>query len=54
MNRMKYRIWLMIVALAATVFGIFYYIYQGNEKKTITDATLVYRMEEYEEEEAAA
>ena len=45
MNRTKYRIWLLSIVLAATVFGIFYYVYMRNQEKTITDGTLVYEQE---------
>ena len=50
MNRMKYRVWLISIVLAAVVFGIFYYVYIGNQEKTVTDGTLVYRTEQIREE----
>ena len=43
MDRTKYRVWLISIVLAATIFGIFYYVYTGNQEKTITDGTLVYQ-----------
>ena len=45
MNRTKYRIWLIFLVLAAIVFGIFYYSYWEKQENTITDGTLVYRLE---------
>ncbi len=54
MARTKYRVWLISVVLAAAIFGIFYYVYTGNQEKTITDGTLVYRQEWTPKEEAAA
>ena len=46
MDRMKYRIWLISIVLVAVVFGIFYYAYVRNQEKTVTDGTLVYRMDQ--------
>lgn len=45
MERTKYRVWLISIALGAAIFGIFYYVYTGNQEKTITDGTLVYEQE---------
>lgn len=53
MNRVKYRIWLISIALAAILFGIGYYFFMGREEHTITDATLVYRVMPDSGEEAA-
>ena len=50
MDRMKYRVWLISIVLAAVAFGIFYYVYIGNQEKTVTDGTLVYRTEQIREE----
>lgn len=50
MDRMKYRVWLISIVLAAVAFGIFYYVYIGNQEKTVTDGTLVYRTEQIQEE----
>ena len=30
MDRTKYRVWLISIVLAATIFGIFYYVYTRN------------------------
>ena len=54
MDRTKYRVWLISIVLAATIFGIFYYVYTGNQEKTITDGTLVYQKEWTSEEEIVA
>ncbi len=54
MDRTKYRVWLLSIVLAAAVFGIFYYVYTGNQEKTITDGTLVYQKEWTSEEEIVA
>ena len=54
MNRTKYRAWLISIVLAATIFGIFYYVYTGNQEKTITDGTLVYQEDWTPKGEAAA
>ena len=53
MNRFKYRIRLISIALAAILFGIGYYFFMGREEHTITDATLVYRVMPDSGEEAA-
>ena len=45
MNRMKYRIWLISLTLAAIAFGIFYYAWMEEKEKTVTDGTFVYRIE---------
>ncbi len=45
MEHTKYRVWLISIVLGATIFGIFYYMYMGNQEKTITDGTLVYQQE---------
>lgn len=54
MNRTKYRVWLIFIVLGATIFGIFYYVYAGNQEKTITDGTLVYQQEWSPKEDAFA
>ena len=54
MNRTKYRAWLISIVLAAVVFGIFYYMYMGNEEKTFKDGTLVWQMDENYPEHMAA
>jgi len=45
MNRTKYRVWLISIALAAMIFGIFYYAYTKGQEKTVTEGTLVQRIE---------
>lgn len=54
MNRTKYRVWLIMIVLAASIFGIFYYVYTENQEKTITDGTLVYEQDWEQKEEACA
>lgn len=46
MNRVKYRVCLISIVLAAAAFGIFYYMYMGNQEQTFTDGTFVWRQEE--------
>ena len=43
MNRTKYRVWLISLALAAVLLGIAWYAAGWEEEKTITDGTLVWQ-----------
>ncbi len=43
MNRTKYRVWLISLALAAVLLGIVWYAAGREEEKTITDGTLVWQ-----------
>ncbi len=54
MNRAKYRAWLISIVLAAVAFGIFYYVYTGNQEKTFKDGTLVWETESDVPEHLAA
>ena len=54
MNRTKYRAWLISIVLAAVAFGIFYYVYRGNQEKTFKDGTFVWQTESEAPECAAA
>lgn len=43
MKRIKYRVWLISLALAAAILGVVWYAAGREEKKTITDGTLVWQ-----------
>lgn len=43
MKRIKYRVWLISLALAAVLLGIVWYAAGWEEEKTITDGTLVWQ-----------
>lgn len=43
MKRIKYRVWLISLALAAVLLGIVWYAAGREEEKTITDGTLVWQ-----------
>lgn len=43
MNRTKYRVWLISLALAAVLLGAVWYAAGREEEKTITDGTLVWQ-----------
>ena len=43
MNRRKYRVWLISIALAAVIFGVVLYVGSQKEEKPVTVGTLVYR-----------
>ena len=43
MNRMKYRVCLIALALAAVLFGVLYYVYGEKEEGPYTGGTLVWR-----------
>ena len=54
MNRTKYSAWLISIVLAAVAFGIFYYVYTGNQEKTFKDGTFVWHIESIAPEHLAA
>lgn len=43
MKRIKYRVWLISLALVAVLLGIVWYAAGREEEKTITDGTLVWQ-----------
>ena len=43
MKRIKYRVWLISLALAAAILGVVWYAAGREEEKTITDGTLVWQ-----------
>lgn len=43
MKRIKYRVWLISLALAAALLGVVWYAAGREEEKTITDGTLVWQ-----------
>lgn len=43
MNRTKYRVWLISLALAAVLLGVVWYAAGREEEKKITDGTLVWQ-----------
>lgn len=43
MKRIKYRVWLISLALAAVLLGAVWYAAGREEEKTITDGTLVWQ-----------
>lgn len=54
MNRVKYRVWLISVVIAAVIFGVIYYVYTEKQDKIVTDGTFVYRIERESEKGLAA
>lgn len=43
MNRMKYRVCLIVLILAATVFGVLYYVLGEREQDTYEGGTFVWQ-----------
>lgn len=43
MNRMKYRVCLIVLILAATVFGVLYYVLGEGEQDTYEGGTFVWK-----------
>ena len=42
MNRMKYRVWLIVLVLAAAVFGVLYYVFGEREQASYEGGTFVW------------
>ncbi len=53
MNRMKYRLCLGLLLLAAVAAGVGYYAWEQKQKQTVTDGTFVEYETEPEEAGAA-